>query len=592
MLSFALSSMVLSFIIGLVYIIIKKSVALPVVIVWAIQLVLLLGVNYVLLISKSMANILFLNLVLGLIIIPVGTVIEGKGKEKNSDVARMVFYIITTIGFGVVLVSFFMTHLNVKPMYNSLDITQQKEAPLFNSLTTTKKKDTKLADSITGSEQKEATSLDATKTPVAVAPSSVRNKMNKMMSVVPNTQYYSLGDLQIQQLKGKTVYVAPVEFTSFFSWLKGKETDGYFVMDATSNSAQPEFVKKKMKYTPSGMFANDAQRKIYNKYAQYVQVGAPQLEVDDNGQPFYVQTVYKTRGLTKQVNYKKIKAVVLNATTGESKIYDLKDVPEFVNGSISPKLASSMNEVFGNYSLGLWNNIFGKKNVKLPSDNGTENGVTPMFDANGDMFYFVDFTSPKSSSDSALGYSLINARTGELTFYGGKNNGIMDSDGALQIVSKEFPEKKWEGNMPILYNIDGNPTWVVSILDSNGLFKKYAYIKASDSDIAVYADTANQALEDYRNKLANIASDVASTDTSKLETITGKVIRSSLIVISKDTQVVKFMLEGYPTVFTVDATDFPKAVFLKEDDIAVFDANVTKDTKFANAINFDVTTLK
>ncbi len=52
---------------------------------------------------------------------------------------------------------------------------------------------------------------------------------------------------------------------------------------------------------------------------------------------------------------------------------------------------------------------------------------------------FTDFTSPKEGVDSALGYSLIDARTGKLYYYNGKEvKGIMDGSAASEVVDNSF----------------------------------------------------------------------------------------------------------------------------------------------------------
>ena len=98
--------------------------------------------------------------------------------------------------------------------------------------------------------------------------------------------------------------------------------------------------------------------------------------------------------------------VVVDSEMGLHKMYALADVPEFIDGAVSPEAVSLQNSYFGNYIHGFWNSLFGKSDVKLPSDEGTEANVSPIFDENGDMYYFTDFTSPKEGVDSMLGYSL------------------------------------------------------------------------------------------------------------------------------------------------------------------------------------------
>src|SRR5690625_4472119 len=83
-------------------------------------------------------------------------------------------------------------------------------------------------ESISKAEQEEAKPLTKDQTPITVAPEFARNKIQKAMSVVPNTQFYDLGKLQVQEVNGEVIYVAPVEFADFFKYLRGKETAGYF----------------------------------------------------------------------------------------------------------------------------------------------------------------------------------------------------------------------------------------------------------------------------------------------------------------------------------------------------------------------------
>lgn len=421
-------------------------------------------------------------------------------------------------------------------------------------------------NTITVSEESEAKPLSKDETPITVAPEFARNKIQKAMSVVPNAQFYDLGKLQVQQVGDEIVYVAPVEFADFWKFVRGKETAGYFTISATNVNAQPSFEEEPMEYTNSSYFHKYVQRVIYNKFPQYIQSGEAQIEVDDDGKPWYVQTIYKPMHITNKPNLDKLQVVVIDPSTGDMNAYPTDEAPEFIEGSISSDMATLTNDYYGKYVHGWLNSIFGKRDVKLPNQSGTESGVTPMFDENGDMFYFTDMTSPKENIDSALGYTLVNARTGELTYYGGeKNNGIMDSAGAKQIVNKEFPEKKWEGYMPVLYNIDGNPTWVVDVLDPNGLHKQYAYIKADDSDFVVFGDTANAALDAYRMALLQDPGNTGATDDAVTENVQGTVDRV-LVSSTEQGQVVQFLLEEDTTIYTVNSSKVPLAIFLEQGD--------------------------
>lgn len=281
--------------------------------------------------------------------------------------------------------------------------------------------------------------------------------------------------------------------------------------------------------------------------------------------------------LLQQARYAEIKVAVVDPVTGDVDTYPASEAPEFIEGSVSSELAATENEYFGKYINGWLNSIFGKKDVKIPNESGTESSVTPIFDEDGAMYYFTDMASPKENIDSALGYTLIDARTGELTYYNGQQNqGIMDSKGAVQIVNKQYPEKNWTGTMPVLYNVDGHPTWIVNVLDPNGLFKQYAYIKAADSDFAVFGDTAKQTLNAYRLQIAQDPSNVEGSQEVDLTEKSG-VINRVLVTSTESRQSVQFLLEGDTTIYTVTTSKAPLSIFLKEGDQVDLEARIREN---------------
>ncbi|MBP2966822.1 hypothetical protein J8385_19810, partial [Acinetobacter baumannii] len=155
---------------------------------------------------------------------------------------------------------------------------------------------------------------------------------------------------------------------------------------------------------------------------------------------------------------------------------------------------------------------------------------------------FTDFTIDYAIQDCALGYSLINARTVTMEFYR-DTKGMMDSDGAIAISEKIYPEKKWEAKMPILYNIEGVPTWIISLLDTNGIFKGYVYISAVESDIIVDGTDAEKTLQAYKMKLSLKGSNNKNTKVGNLESVTGVVSRVNQVVVDGN-QTISFMIDG------------------------------------------------
>ncbi|MGM0123422.1 hypothetical protein IGI37_000788 [Enterococcus sp. AZ194] len=545
------------------------------------ELVILGLTLYVLLPSKTLSTVLWINLLgaavaagflvaLGSVSVATAKVIR-KGKSRKEVVqttGRSNDWSGRVLGLSIVgMIALFaissITQLtSTDEVYNTIPLKTEEKAEVLTS---------------------------AKETPIAIAPETAKRKMLQKFSVIPNSNMFTLDGITAQVVNGEYVYVATVEFNGFFKWMKLGEVPGYFIISATDINAQPEFVEKPIVYTPSAYFGKDAARKIYAAFPGFAATGKINLEIDEEGNPYYIQTLYKEYGVSGRMNYNEFKTAVLNATTGEVKVYDSLKAPSFVDAPITSAAANSINEYFGRYSQGWWNQtMFGaKKDVKVPTENGiyASGQITPMMDTEGQqLLYFTDFTSGDEDQDSALGYSLINARTGQVTYYRDSKVGIMDSDGAISIASKIYPEKKWKASMPVLYNIDGVPTWIVSLMDSKGIFKKYVYINAVDNDIVVDADAAQSALDAYRIELATKGSNNTSTDASQLETIEGTVSRVTIVAAEAQT-VVSFLLDKDKTIYSVTTNNSPMALFLKEGDKVSFKAVVTTEAKAATIEN-------
>ena len=416
-------------------------------------------------------------------------------------------------------------------------------------------------------EKVELTPFDETKKPASVPPKFVRNKMKKAFGQVPDASYYELGSLQIQKVAGDYVYVAPVEFTGFFRWMKGDTTPGYFMMSATDSTANPKFIKQEMRYIPSAYLNKNLTRHMRLNHPKMIFYGKPQMEVNDDGKPYYIRSYGEYISARDGFDVKGL--IMVDAQSGKIEQYALKDVPKWVDGAIAPEVVSLQNSYYGNYIHGFWNSVMSKKDVKLPSDEGTEANVSPVFDENGDMYYFTDFTSPKKGVDSMLGYSLTNAQTGEATYYTGDlSESYMDSQGALQIIEKKFIEKKWKGQMPILYNFYGEASWLTPVLDANGFLQNYFIVSAANPEISVFATTPQEALKLYKVALTRGGSTVENVADAEERKVTGKVQRVYKERIGDYTMVNILLDNGQNFIVSTEAE--PLAIYIEvADELAI-----------------------
>lgn len=529
-----------------------------------IPVIILAGlIVYFLLPSRNLLSIIEGNGWYSLLWLIIYKTVKATRFDDDPTKYDVIMNMATAVVFLCGIVGVCHTHMSVKPTWDSISKTYSKssEAPTFKR----------------------------GETPIALAPGTVLNRVRKASSDVPNTQYYSISDnVQAQYYRGKPVYVIPIEYNGFWTMQKAQEIPGYFIIDATKQGATPKFVKKPYKYATSAYFGKDAERQIYRHMPNWLSLGSPQLEIDDNGTPYWVETLYKPEALSHRVNWSRLQIVVMNAQTGSVKSYSTDKLPKFIDEGITSSIANNINRDFGKYRYGFWNAHFSKTGVMKPTGNGVEDGVTSVFNKNGTISYFTDFTTDKTGSDSALGYSMINARTGHLTFY--KANNIMDSDGAKNNAEQDYKAQRWHPTMPILYNVNGHPTWVMTITDSTHAIRGYYYLDATDQSVYGTGTSPISALDSFRQALANNGSTAGNTPGQKAKRITGLVDR--VAVLSSQNKVLFTMKRDYKTVFTINLSDYSSAALMRPNDKIKFSANVVNGKSVGNVSSWQDYNLK
>ncbi|GAF41263.1 hypothetical protein FC83_GL000562 [Agrilactobacillus composti DSM 18527 = JCM 14202] len=430
--------------------------------------------------------------------------------------------------------------------------------------------------------------------PVANSTTTIRNQMQNSLSNVPNSNVYSLDHLRAQLYHGHLSYVAPLDFDgSFFRYLHYKKVDGYFLTDATKKDASPKFVNTAMYYTPSAYFAHDAKRRLYAYTSGHnlrMDGNAPQLEVNEAGRPYYVVSLYKAYGLTNKPNYGKKWVATMDAKTGVVKLYTVKNKPKWLDVAIDPTLASWQLASWGSDRNGWWNaHGFGGSQsgvMQSVSDVGTEgedDNITPIAYKNK-IYYFASMTSVNRSQTSVLGYTYVDAATGATHYYK-ENDEAMTPTRANSLAENRMKQTQWKANMPLLYRIDGKPTWVVSMVDENGAFMSYVYLLASgngtQNTVAVGTD-AKQALSKYRDLFSTGIDTASASQSGTLKQFKGTVSR-----VAASNNTVNFMINDQAFIFNISLNKYPYARFLQANDQVEFSAYVngnsgTVGSKFTN----------
>lgn len=421
--------------------------------------------------------------------------------------------------------------------------------------------------------------------PVVNSNKTVSSQLQNSLSNVKNSNVYSLNHLRVQFYHGKLVYIAPLDFEGdFFRYVHYKKVPGYFIVDATSKNSHPKFVKKDMAYTPSAYFGHDVNRRIYSaiKGSNLVLTGGDaQLEIDEKGKPYYVKTLYKTYGITRSPNYKKTWLGMVDAETGKTRIIEQKNAPKWLDVTFDPGIASSKVESFSSDRNGWWNahGIGGSRTgvMEAVDDVGTE-GINKEFTPisyKGQVYYFASMTSKNKKQTSVLGYIYVNARNGKTYFYREKED-AMTPNRAKSLAENRMKQTQWKASMPLLYRIDGKPTWIVSMIDSNGAFMSYVYLLANGNGTQSSVSVGNDAkttLTKYRALVSNGLTTASSSDTSVEKVFSGTVKRA---VIDGDNII--FLLNNSDKVFYASSKNDPKNVFVRDGDNVKFSGAVSENT--------------
>jgi hypothetical protein len=238
------------------------------------------------------------------------------------------------------------------------------------------------------------------------------------------------------------------------------------------------------------------------------------FEIDDNGHPYWVVTLFKHQiGFSGNDTYA---VVVVDASTGEIKKYTAKDAPDWVDRMQPKDIIEDQINSWGEYVHGYWN--FANRD-KLQ----TTEGMSLVYGNDNRSYWYTGLTSV-GGDESTIGFMLVDTRTKEATLY--RQPGATES-AAMQSAQGKVQEKGYHSSFPIMYNINGIPTYVMSLKDQAGLIKMVAMVSVQDYSIVGVGDNLKDALRAYKAAYGNSgnAPVVHSSETAKK--VPGKVLRIS-----------------------------------------------------------------
>ncbi len=296
------------------------------------------------------------------------------------------------------------------------------------------------------------------------------------------SQYVVSSTTTMINYKGEPVRLAYLEYGDIFKWLNNTR-DGlpaYMIINLVTQKVTvvnclDEFGEC-IKYSPTERFNEKLVRHIRFLYPTCI-IDTPNFEIDDDGRPYWITPVLdKTIGLFGGTDVKGI--IITNALNGDSQYYSIDSVKndeslEWIDVVYSSTLVLQQYNYYGKLSRGFWNSIIFQNDVNVVSSG---NGYIAL---NDDIWVYTGVTSSESDS-SNFGFILCNQRTKETRYY--------EKGGAIEYAAQQSAQDAvqnygYSATFPILLDIEGEPTYFMSLYGDSNTVKGYALVNLGDKTI-------------------------------------------------------------------------------------------------------------
>ncbi|WP_455493615.1 CvpA family protein [Eubacterium sp.] len=282
--------------------------------------------------------------------------------------------------------------------------------------------------------------------------------------------------------KNHPVRVAYLEYANVFKWFNNTKNGlpAYMLTDLVSQNVTVVNCVEKfgsgIKYSPTELFNEKLIRHLRFQYPTAL-LDTPNFEIDENAHPYWITPVLdKTIGLFGGTDVKG--AIVTDALTGESEYYSMGQIRtdnslNWIDVVYNENLVIQQYNYHGKLSNGFWNSIIFQNDVNITS-NGS--GIIAMDD---DVWVYTGVTSAESDA-SNFGFILCNQRTKELRYY--KNGGAQENSAQASAVDM-VQQYRYQATFPILLDIEGQPTYFMSLFGDGYTVKGYALVNLDDKTI-------------------------------------------------------------------------------------------------------------
>jgi hypothetical protein len=346
-----------------------------------------------------------------------------------------------------------------------------------------------------------------------------------------------------QLVRDKLVWVAFLEHSGFFKWFADGATPGYLTVSA-HDPANVQLVMElngqplKLRYLLSAYFGDHVERHAY--LAGHATVGLTDFEpeIDDNGVPYFVGTVYEHRvGFSGSES---TGIVTVNAITGEVVRYSLGAEPTWVDRIQAEEFILEQMQDRGEYVHGYINlNNEGRLRV---------DGNLDLVYGSDQRPYWVGGMTSKGNNNGVSGFYFVDSRTKAVRWFKVPSVSQYTAAHAAENVN---PEKHYRATNPLPFLVGGAPTYVMALRDGQGVSRAFGMVDMRNNQVIGVADTLSATLRSYQSRRSTnrVAADIGTE--ARDVALTGTVVRISAEFRNNQTMYYITLASGDKTLGTI-----------------------------------------
>jgi len=346
--------------------------------------------------------------------------------------------------------------------------------------------------------------IDIDQAPLVSQDMALQAMQKRLSEIASLGSQVAVGTPVKQLVRDKLVWVAFLEHSGFFKWFADGATPGYLVVSA-HDPADVKLVMAlngkplRLRYLQSAYFGDDVERHAYLSGQSTVGLTDFEPEIDDDGVPYYVGTVYQHKVGFSGSDTTGI--VTVNAVTGAVVRYKMGDEPAWVDRIQAEEFILEQMQDRGEYIHG-YVNLNNEGRLRVDGD------LDLVYGADKRPYWIGGMTS-KGKNNGLSGFYFVDSRSKAVRWF--KVPSVSQAT-AAHAVENVNPEKRYRATNPLPFLVNGAPTYVMALRDGQGVSRAFGMVDMRNNQVIGVADTLSATLRSYQSRRSTnrVAADIGA----------------------------------------------------------------------------------